>query len=247
MKRSLASIIFLFNSIIFSDILHDDAFIPISAYTPGAYDTFWQSDLCILNADSKEHKVNLHFYSNDSSYEKEKEIFLEASESQCISNIVETFFYYEGYGSIYIEADEFFAPIGVISRTYTKREDGGTYGQTIDDQIFNLSTKISYIPGIKRNENFRTNIGVAVYSSPYSENIFNIEIYDHKTLKKTYSIKVKSKGVVQVPLDVDVDCGFAKFIPEEEKVVYLGYISVVDNTTGDAIFIPSKDKYEESK
>lgn len=244
MKILLIILFFIFSEITNSDILHDDSFIPIAVYKKGDYNTFWKTDLCIMNADTKDHNVDLYFYSNDNSYGKNKELTIKANEIKCISNIVKTFFEYEGYGLIKTSADEFFAPIGVTTRIYTTREDGGTYGQTVDDQTFNLSTKISYVIGIKKNEDFRTNIGVAILSSYYSKNFFTIEIYDKGKYIKSYSISVTSPGVVQIPIDIDVECGFAKIVPEKSNIVYLGYISVVDNKTGDAVFIPAKDLYE---
>lgn len=244
MKKYLIVINLLFSLISISDLLHHRAFIPISTYAPGAYNTFWKTDLCILNADTVDHKVSLYFYSSDNSYDKKFELNMNKNESKCILNIVKTIFKYEGNGLIYVEADAFFAPIGVTTRIYTTRDDGGTYGQTVDDQIFNLCTKTSYVLGIKKNEDFRTNIGISMLPGLYSSVSFNIEVYDKQILQKKYSIKVNSPGVVQIPIDIDIECGFAKFIPEKSNVTYLGYISVVDNKTGDAVFIPAKDLYE---
>ncbi len=194
-----------------------------------------------MNADLKDHIVKLNFYSNDNSYTNEKEINIKSFESICIENIVKDYFDYEGVGLIYTLADESFAQIGVTARIYTTREDGGTYGQAADDQIFNLSTKNSYINGIRADDKFRTNLGISTVSSPYSVNNFLIEIYDKGKKIKEYYISITAPGVSQIPIDIPVHCGFAKIIPEKEKVVYLGYISVVDNITGDAVFIPAKD------
>ncbi len=229
------------NNILLSDLLHESAFIPVAAYSKGAYNTFWKTDLCIMNADLIDHIVKLNFYSNDNSYKKEKEINIKSYESICIENIVKDYFDYEGIGLIYTLADESFAQIGVTARIYTAREDGGTYGQAVDDQIFNLSTKNSYINGIRVDGRFRTNLGISTVSSPYSVNNFLIEIYDKGKKVKEISISITAPGLAQVPIDIPVQCGFAKIVPEKSNVVYLGYISVVDNLTGDAVFIPAKD------
>lgn len=210
------AILMNFSTFLGADLLHESAFIPVVAYSPGAFNTFWRTDLCVMNADSKKHNIKLSFFSNDNSYSKVKEIILNQYESKCIENVVKEFFGYEGIGLIYSLADEQFAQIGVTARIYTTREDGGTYGQAVDDQIFNLSTKNSYIVGIKVNDKFRTNLGISTVSSPYLINNFLVEIYDNGRKIKNYNISITAPGVTQIAIDINIECGFAKIIPEKQ-------------------------------
>jgi hypothetical protein len=216
------------------------AIIPIAANTPGAYGTYWRTEVCIYNSMDFDIDVNIYFYSNDGKYNDLKTINIKPNNVYCIKNILEEFFSYRGYGWLYFSTDTN-NDMGVWARIYTKNEDGGTYGQAVDNQALYTSKNKTYLFGIKVNDEFRTNIGVSCY---YYCGDLDIEIYNkYGDFKKKYSIKVPLNGVVQFPIDINIEDGYAVIIPNG-LIIYNAYMSIVDNKTGDAIFIPSSRKIE---
>lgn len=227
----------------FSMILSDKAIIPIVAYAPGAYGTFWKTDLCIFNSMDTEIEVTVEFYSGDSAFYDSKVFSILAKNTKCIKNFVYELFNYQGYGMIYLTTDDVDNEMGVWSRIYTEREDGGTYGQAIDNQLIFSNIRSSYLFGITKNNDLRTNLGICCLLCDSS---FDVELYN-KTgiLLKKYKINVPYNGVLQFAIDIEVENGWARIIPAEDKIVYYAYMSLVDNKTGDAVFMPASRKISE--
>ncbi len=239
----MKKILFLLNFIslyLFSMTLTWNAIIPIAANTPGGYGTYWKTEVCIYNSMDYEIDVDIYFYSNDGKFNDSKNISIDKNSVYCKKNILADIFSYEGYGWLYFQTDTNNS-MGVWARIYTKNKDGGTYGQAVDNQVLYTANKKTYLFGIRVNDEFRTNIGASCY---YYCGDLDVEIYDkYGNFLKKYSIKLPLNGVVQFPVDINVENGFAIIIPKD-LVYYNAYMSIVDNKTGDAVFMPASRKIE---
>lgn len=97
--------------------------------TPGAFGSYWMSDVIIHNPLASEQAVRLRFVSGGSQPEAqvvhEESVTLAAREIRVIPDILKTLFRMEaGNGALFITPA---AAVSVTSRTYT-RSDKGTYG-----------------------------------------------------------------------------------------------------------------------
>jgi len=210
MKNIILILYFIFIPLFsFCRLLSDFSIFPIACYANGAYNTFWHTDLCILNVNNYNIEVKIEFWSNDGNFYASENISVDSLGNKCIENVIYEIFKYEGYGILVLTTEGDLMDSWI--KIYTKREDGGSYGQSLANQRFDSIVKNSYLYGLKKNGFFKTNIGIATY---YFSSDFDVELYDvYGNLKKTYNIKVPQNGVVQFPIDIDIENGFAKIYP----------------------------------
>ncbi|MEJ5166379.1 MAG: hypothetical protein WHV67_05055 [Thermoanaerobaculia bacterium] len=237
-------LIFLFlsvSNILYSRLFTNTSIFPVAAYSPGAYDTFWQTDLCIFNPNSFQIEIDANFYCEKGKFNKV--ILVEAENVKCIQNVIHSLYNYEGMGLLTLETSQYFFDSWI--RIYNTKEDGGTYGQGIQNQFFEVQTSISYLFGITKNSRFRTNIGLA--SFPYGAT-FDFELYDKDGLliKKYNNIQVREKSVLQFPMDVEIENAFLRIIPKDKNIAYYAYMSLIDNITGDAVYTPAIGEFPEN-
>jgi PKD repeat protein len=216
--------------------------VPVIAKAKGAYGTNWRSDLKIFNPYQAQN-ILFKFYTSNGVYEATKTI----NQNSLISynDIVSSLFPSAPEnvsGSLHIYTDN---GLFLTSRTYNFVE-GKTYGQFIpgvgeDYSITQNSTGI-LLP-LTYNESYRSNIGFTEFSGVSSE--VQIKLYDkNRTLLgfKNYSIGAFLNLQIS---NVFQDLGISNYYEAsyiEIKLVkgnnVYAYASVVDNRTGDSIFIP---------
>jgi len=216
--------------------------VPVIAKAKGAYGTDWRSDLKIFNPYQAQN-ILFKFYTSNGVYEATETI----NQNSLISynDIVSSLFpsaLENVSGSLHIYTDN---GLFLTSRTYNFVE-GKTYGQFIpgvgeDYSITQNSTGI-LLP-LTYNESYRSNIGFTEFSGVSSE--AQIKLYDkNRTLLgfKNYSIGAFLNLQIS---NVFQDLGISNYYEAsyiEIKLVkgnnVYAYASVVDNRTGDSIFIP---------
>lgn len=221
--------------------------VPAGAHSEGGYGSFWKTDLSICNlSDSKQNlEISLLKAGEDNLNPESFEVVLEKNKCTGFDDIFYEKFSYEGAGALKISSTT--SEVLIESRTYDDDAEG-TYGQYIPSFNKNNLLKkneIGYISFLKRNENFRTNIGF----SSLSENLIEIKI----ELFSSEGEKLDEKIVNLLPLSYiqindifsqlgsnNISYGYAILSSSSENAYYTTYASIVDNKSNDPIFIPVK-------
>lgn len=234
----------LIPTLVFSESMADFHIYPIVAHQAGDKGTFWKTDCSFIN--HMDQKIGVTFYFYPSPYDEivYERVFL-PNEVILVEDIVKNWFGVEGTGFLYIDASYISNPsnpsnvnFGSQCRIYTTKEDGSTYGQGIPNQFFNAlyqEGSEGFLIGIKNNERFRTNIGLAC---KYWGATIELSYYDENgDLLGTEEKFVGSKEIMQYRFPYEVNGGYIKVLLKDDDFCW-AYISIVDNISGDAVFYP---------
>jgi hypothetical protein len=153
------------------------------------------------------------------------------------------------FGALLVSADRSFA---VISRAYQRNATGGTFGQTVQpvrDFIENTlgdtnnAGAVAYVPGLTHNSQYRTNLGFVAGSGATGMTI-TVELKGADgTSLGTRTFLVPANRFVHTQFstlsiaNVTYDAAGAEFRITGGDGAVTPYASVVDNRTGDAVFI----------
>jgi hypothetical protein len=220
--------------------------VAAAAKAPGAYGTDWRTDGMLFNPGAATVCYNLHFASSGESGTTDTDCgasCLLGNSSRSFRDILGTACSIEGQsaGSITVN------PTGKLlftTRIYNQTENG-TYGQFVEavtgDQGLEVGDK-AHVIALKQNSEYHTNLGFAEITS--RETLIEIRIYDSSASQiLSTSYHLPSTGWLQVGLSEmgisNLDLGRAEIEVISGGAV-LPYASVVDNRTGDAIFIPAQ-------
>lgn len=215
--------------------------IPAVAHSAGANGTFWQSDLNIVNPDwSNEADVDLYFIEEQAgncNYEGFN-LKIEKYSEVRLEDIVYKMFGGERRGAMWVTSN---IPIVPTSRTYNKG-GAGTYGQNIpaiEKEKLQVGERGSILSNITWNDEYRTNIGFVNTTNEDRYTSFNeIENWVYLTVwVKKCSWRQLSLNEL---LDLEHGIGYTErflHVLGYHSGVFI-YSSVIDNRTGDAIFIP---------
>lgn len=216
--------------------------VPVIAKAKGAYGTDWRSDLKILNPFQSQNLV-FRYYTSGNTFETTKQI----PQNSLISynDIVSSLFPSapeNSSGSLHIYSDN---GLFLTSRTYNLVENK-TYGQFIpginEDETL-LKNEVGLLLHLTYNNDYRCNIGFTEFSGTPSE--VQIKLYDKNRQLlgfKNYSIGAYSNlQIINIFQDLNIqnyyDGAYIEIRILNGNAIY-AYASVVDNRTGDSIFIP---------
>jgi hypothetical protein len=227
--------------------------VPAAANTTGLNGTHWHTDLAVHNPHSFELPVVLQFLPSETDNRQADTLYLTV-DPWATFNLWDVlganYFAIEGTGSILVLADwelpcdpledcDFL----VTSRTYTLDPGGasGEYGQTIPGSSTWVGidwNTLGYAAGILNDGlSFRTNIGIASWSSDWTSVVVDVQDADG-TLLESLTMDVPPFGHIQERLPTLLEGGSLVFWLEDgpDDALVFGYSSVVDETTGDASF-----------
>jgi hypothetical protein len=220
-------------------------FVPAAAHTPGAHGTSWRTDGMILNPGSDEVCYDLYYHTT---MDGEEDLLCE---HRCLAP--DAAWSYEDIvggtcglagataGNLRVEPD---GPLKMTTRTYTERADGGTYGQFVPAQTRGEGIgigEVGHLIVLKQNYDYRTNIGFTEITGQATT--VSVTVFDSSgSSLPPSSFLLPPYGWLQVGLpDLganSLDLGRAEVSVTGGGAV-LAYGSVVDNRTGDAIFVPT--------
>jgi len=213
--------------------------IPGSAHVSGANQTAWRSDAVLHNPGALDASVALFLLETgkDNSTAKGKVVAVPKGAAYALDDIVMQTFGASTSGAILVASDQ---PLMVTSRTYNDVA-AGTYGQFIpgiglDDAIGpNESVRLIQLG---KNEHVRTNIGFANASSDPLHVTVELHRADGSLLASP-ELTVPPWGFFQKTRIITntVDDAYAIVSSDSPGARYFTYASVVDNDSGDPIFI----------
>ncbi|MGA8807266.1 MAG: proprotein convertase P-domain-containing protein [Thermoanaerobaculia bacterium] len=208
------------------------------AHTPGALGTVWQTDVRLFNGGATAANVTAIFtHAGDEGWNHFAAVKLSIAPKQvmALDDVVAATMRTNGIGQLEFLGDT--DALVITSRTFT-RANGGTYGQFIPAVSTTESAAIEYLPRIQSTLNFRTNIGFAETAG--GSGTVRVTLFDSASgsVISQQDLAVLPFGQMQLPAasgalitaELRVTSGDARIV---------GYSSVIDNRTGDPIYVPA--------
>jgi len=214
--------------------------VPASAHVSGLSGTSWVSDLVLWNGNATTARANLYFLhsGHNNSGAKGRVATIPAGASLKLADVVHTVFgQSHASGAILVGSDQ---ELTVTSRTYNDASTG-TYGQFIAGAPVEQGTGAN-TPGrliqLTRNEDYRTNIGFANGTASALDIDVTMFGADGAPLR-TRAFTLAPYGFHQETdiIGADVADGYALVSSSTSGAVFFTYASVIDNRTGDPVFV----------
>jgi subtilisin-like proprotein convertase family protein len=226
----------------------DPIYVPAAAPRPGAFsaplisqpgvNTFWRSDVFLSALGDSGGSYILTYTDAVTGEHAIKFGNVGAHQVLALDDVVSTSFHRTGFGSVRAELD---GNLVATSRTATS-SPGGTYGQFIPLRLADLVSPRELLH-IERSTAFRTNVG-ALNTGGINE-VVRFTLYDAAghamgSIDRT----VGALGTVQFSIEAITTAPIADGRVEVDVITAnghaLAWASVVDNITGDPIFVPGQ-------
>ena len=219
--------------------------VPRAAHLPGDAGTFWRTDVAVVNPYPYQAVTVRVAYlpeKTDNSSWPFRAYTLGPGAQLVLDDVVGSVFGQEGKGSLCV-----WSPDGlyftVSARTYTGA--AGTFGQTVNgQQSVNFGEAQSYTAGVRNAAGYRTNVGVFNWSAAALE--VRADVFDDAGVlagSRTFSLKPWSSEQVGVGTFAgNAASGYVRWtgLTAGDGAQWLAYASVVDDTTGDAVFVEDR-------
>lgn len=223
-------------------------YLPAAANVEGVNQTRWRTDVQVKAQGGTEASFTVELLETgaDNSQPTALDFTVGVGESLRLENLLETAFDFEGTSALRLTATD--GRIGATSRTYNDAP-AGTYGQAVpavgDDEAITFgdeSTLILLSRSPDPAAGFRTNLGLvnltgdpiaveadlfAADGAPLGTVTRSLRPFEHRQLNDVFHLA----GAEDVP------DGYAVVRTTSDGGRFLAYASVVDNGTGDAIFL----------
>ena len=225
--------------------------IPAVANARGENNTFWRSDVSILNVSPAATSVRLlllpELKSSGPAFEPQvsEEIPIPGNGQLTLANVVTSVFeLHNAIGGIQIISD-FGARLVLASRTYTNDPDGGSYGLNVYGAL--IVSETAWVANVQDDAFSRTNIGVFVPAgaSPANPVTFTITVKNIEGAEiASGSIVFDQVGLIQKSLeffgveDPLLD-GSVTIVTSDPAAIWYAYSTVIDNVTGDSVYRPA--------
>jgi len=220
--------------------------VPVVANLPGFNDTFWRSDVSILNVSEADTSVILQVFpeivEGVAAFEPDvsESLTLAAGEQLTVTNVLQSRFQLVNTkGTLWVYSTDG-TPLVISSRTYTDGATGGTYGQDVTSV---LVADTAWASGLRHDGFYRTNVGVfwptAMAEGESVE--FEVTVYDSDGEEVgSGTIGFTQPGLQQYSLDgFGVDLlldGYLVVTCSDAFAMWYAYASRVDQVTGDAVY-----------
>lgn len=235
-----------------SPVMDSDLYVPASAHTSGINGTNWRSDLSIHNPGQAQaaYRIEMLLRDHDNSLPRSKSFTLSIGETITYHDILSSLFDTSGAASLRVVTTA--GKIMVTSRTYNQL-DHGSFGQLVpaiaraqaiafgqEARMIGLSHTSAALgtgsrvalglvnaspAAITVQADFRAHNGVHLGSSQ----LFELQPFEFRQIEAVFEL-VANDPVSDGVIIVRTLTGGARFF---------AYASVVDNITGDPIFIPA--------
>jgi hypothetical protein len=221
--------------------------IPAVADIAGENDTFWRSDVSILNVSSAETSVWLYLFPElkhstpTFDFQTAGPFSIPGDGQLTFKNVVTSVFELNNVkGGLQIFSDG--APLVLASRTYTIDPERGSYGLNVYGSLVLSDT--AWVANVENDGFFRTNVGVFVPAgaSPGNPVIFTVTIKDAEgTEVASGSFTFDQAGLKQEDLEFfgvvdDLLDGSVTIRRSGPSVLWYAYATVIDNGTGDSVY-----------
>ncbi len=225
----------------------EPVWIAAAAHSSGVNDSVWRTDLVLANpldddpAAGDDAQVTLGFYPTSGAVVTH-DVTVPAGASLRLGDVVAAAFGASGSGAIRVEASQ--GRVVVVSRTYNQTT-GGTYGQFIPGVLATEALsggEEGYLLQLRRTAAFRTNVGFVNLADTPLEVRVEYHAPDGSLVgAPAYTIPPHAffQRTNAVPGTDDLVGGSATVTAQSASASYLAYASVVDNESGDPVYVPA--------
>ncbi len=222
--------------------------VPAAGRTAGARGTLWRTDLGLLNTEAAAREVTAAFYASgmDNTAPATAVFTLQPSAPLFLPDLLALFGVQEGAGAL-----GFFPAAGdyplVFSRTYHQAAEG-TYGQFVPGAEFGATfgaTREAHLIGLKSHAGFRSNVGfVNLRDGPLTLHLTLYDAAGDERSEQEVALEPYSHlQINDVPngwgIDEAMEGGRLIARTEDPDGRFAAYASIVDNASGDPVFIPA--------
>jgi hypothetical protein len=221
-------------------------YIPASARAVGAENTYWVTDVAVTNFTNSSAVVNIAYLKKDRNNSSPVNISfaIESGEQQLLTDVFDSLFGLEsGNGGLRITVSD--QDVKATSRTYNAAGAAGTYGQFIPA----IEMNEALAPGVtgvllqlQEDSDFRTNLGMLSRAAVQTE--VQIDFYRANGSKAgTRIVNLKPYEMKQFNIrqySGQMASGYALININTDDARIFVYASVVDNGSGDPIYIPAQ-------
>jgi len=222
--------------------------VPVVAGLNGSRGTHWVSDVRILNGEASDIQLDLTFRPEISASGSVVTVTREVAAGKvlALNDIVTTLFAQPGAkGSLTIEPRGGSAKLLATSRTYNTGGGAGTFGQFVPatNSGFSVGGRATVLH-LDQDAEFRSNIGICELAGGNLTVRYSLKSSTGETLG-TKSVELGPHQLVQID-NIFHDLGVpaqdntrVDFFADAGNGIFTAYGTLVDNTTGDAIYIPA--------
>jgi hypothetical protein len=224
-----------------------ELYVPAAAHTSGAAGTVWRTDLEIMAKGGVPAALTIELLEEraDNSAPVAATFDLEPGESIRLVDVIDDVFGFSGSGALRMTATD--GAILATSRTYNNDPDG-TYGQYIPALAADSAAESGFdyvLMQLSSTAAYRTNVGFV--NTTDEEEALEVELHAASgerlgTIQLTlvpYEMRQVSNIFGQVT-GQEVGAGYAIVRTPTDGGRFFAYASVVDNLSGDAVFIPAQ-------
>jgi len=206
--------------------------IAAATHAPGANGTFFVTDLRLFNRQSRDVTATLIFGRSGPDFAAVN-VVVPLGQVVALDDVIGVALQTAGGGQLEIQGD-----VIATSRTYT-RSDGGTFGQFIPAVPVAAIPAVTFIPHVQNSDDYRSNVGFAeVSGASGSVDVVIFDAFSGSILSsETYAIS--PFGHLQIPVRPRADQMTVE-IRVSGGAQVLAYASVIDNRSGDPMFVPAK-------
>jgi hypothetical protein len=224
-----------------------ELYVPAAAHTSGAAGTVWRTDLEVKARGGEPASFTVELLEERTANPDplSATFSLAAGESIRLVDVVDAAFGFDGSGALRLTAVE--GAILATSRTYNTNPNG-TFGQYIPGLDAEGAAEHGHdyvLMQLASSASFRTNVG---FVNTTGESVaLEVDLYTAAaSLLGSVPVALRPFEMRQVPAVFTlvtsdaIDDGYAMVRTSTEGGRFFAYASVVDNLSGDAIFIPAQ-------
>ncbi len=213
--------------------------VPSVGRTRGASDTFWRSDLTLLNAVNSDLTMQATLRAGSDTVVRT--IVMRAGEQLTFTDVI-GWFGLEGDRTGSLELQRVMGTLPLLSsRTYTTREGGGTLGQSIEGVQPARSKSSAFLGALRADALFRSNVGF-LSAGPAGTIDLTLRTFQGD-LVGAVQITLGANAQLQRPLSewfptLPQDAGMLTLTARGiDGTSFLMFGSVIDNLSGDPLFL----------
>ena len=228
------------------------ATLPVVASLPGLAGTDWRTDVSVVNLGTTETTIVMllqpEIRDGAPAFEpmQSEPIVIPAGRQHTMRNILGTVFGLSNTkGGLSILSTDF-EPLVVGARIYTLGDDGGSYGQNVEGV---LVANQAWAPGVTHDDFYRTNLGIFLpidplpgQAMPFTVSVRNAageEVGSGTMVFTRAGVQQRSLSAFGVGQLLE---GFVHVSCQDPVLTWYGYISRVDEVSGDAVFRPLRGR-----
>ena len=224
-----------------------ELYVPAAAHTSGAGGTVWRTDLEVKARAGEQASFTVELLEERTANTDPvaATFSLEPGASLRLADVVDAVFSFNGSGALRLTAVE--GAILATSRTYNTNPSG-TYGQYIPAMDAEAAAEHGHdyaLVQLSSSEAYRTNVGVVNTTGASVTLEFDLFTASADSLGSV-PLTLRPYEMRQIPAiftlvtSEEIEDGYAIVRTSTEGGRFFAYASVVDNLSGDAIFIPAQ-------